>query len=333
MDTISSFTHKTKKVLKLIEAISIPKYQRYTDQEHVNEIFEYNQNYYEEHSKFNILGSISLGILSDSDKYEIIDGCHRIQAYKLLAEKYGDFSVGVDIYERDTEEELMDIHYRMNLCKPVPILTKNAYQTCILNSVQKLFKDKWKSFISTANKPIKANINIDALYKALVVSNIIEKCNITEGQQLMDYIIELNTYFKSLPQHVLVSKAEKGGFEIKSDEFIIGSFRQFEWIDFIIIHIVEKIEYRKMTFKSINSKEKVPKKIRIQLWKDNFENNTNGICYVCEEKITINDFEAGHIKSKFHGGTNELDNLKVICSTCNKDCGIFDLDEYKKNFK
>ena len=51
------------------------------------------------------------------------------------------------------------------------------------------------------------------------------------------------------------------------------------------------------------------------------EPSLDGVCAVCDQEVTVHDFEAGHVVSDNHGGAPELHNLRVICPPCNKSCG------------
>jgi hypothetical protein len=38
----------------------------------------------------------------------------------------------------------------------------------------------------------------------------------------------------------------------------------------------------------------------------------------------------GHVISRANGGDNTVDNLRVVCSECNTNCGTMNLDEYRQ---
>ena len=77
----------------------------------------------------------------------------------------------------------------------------------------------------------------------------------------------------------------------------------------------------------------IPKAVKDRLWDITFgEEAGQGRCNVCDAIINSKSFEAGHIISVFHGGTTTLDNLKCICSTCNKSMSVRNLDEFKKTY-
>ena len=57
-----------------------------------------------------------------------------------------------------------------------------------------------------------------------------------------------------------------------------------------------------------------------------------GLCYCCNEEIDSKNFETGHIISVKNGGETVLENLKPICSCCNKSMGIQNLEEFKNKY-
>ena len=83
---------------------------------------------------------------------------------------------------------------------------------------------------------------------------------------------------------------------------------------------------------SIKSKHiKIKKPLRKKVWSTYNNNNLEGKCYVCDRNTDYDTFECGHIISVFYGGKTEFNNLKPICSTCNKDMSINNLEEYKQS--
>ncbi len=72
-----------------------------------------------------------------------------------------------------------------------------------------------------------------------------------------------------------------------------------------------------------NKRKTVPKPTRVIAW-----NNTFGIsigqapCFCCRLiLITQSNFEAGHVISNKNGGSVLAENIRPICSTCNKAMG------------
>ena len=80
-----------------------------------------------------------------------------------------------------------------------------------------------------------------------------------------------------------------------------------------------------------NKKKTIPKGVRDDSW-NHWIGKDKGShkCLVCNLKdISQNDFECGHIVAESKGGSTTVNNLKPICSKCNKSMGAMNLDEYK----
>ena len=71
------------------------------------------------------------------------------------------------------------------------------------------------------------------------------------------------------------------------------------------------------------AKAKIPKALREQVWRNWVGEKYDAKCLVtwCTNKITVFDFEVGHNIPESKGGTLHADNLRPICSRCNKSMG------------
>ena len=85
--------------------------------------------------------------------------------------------------------------------------------------------------------------------------------------------------------------------------------------------------------KSKPKREHIPKSVKDTIW-DNIFGKEAGIgkCYCCSCEINSKKFDCGHIISVANGGTNVIDNLKPICSTCNKSMGTKNMEEFRKEY-
>ena len=93
--------------------------------------------------------------------------------------------------------------------------------------------------------------------------------------------------------------------------------------------------YQHLKPKSHSGKHRksVPKALKDRLWDTTYGPEAGqGECYVCGMIINSKRFEAGHIKAVYHGGSTTLDNLKCICSTCNKSMGTQNLEDFRKTY-
>jgi hypothetical protein len=71
----------------------------------------------------------------------------------------------------------------------------------------------------------------------------------------------------------------------------------------------------------------IPKQLRGQVWRNYFA-TIDHLCPLCDNLISIDDFECGHIVSVKNGGGNNPSNLMPLCGKCNKSMSSMNLDEY-----
>jgi 5-methylcytosine-specific restriction endonuclease McrA len=80
-------------------------------------------------------------------------------------------------------------------------------------------------------------------------------------------------------------------------------------------------------------KKSIPKALREQVWINFFGKKFQHKCYVnwCKNKITVFDFECGHNIPESKGGSTTLENLRPLCSRCNKSMGNhYSIDEWQE---
>jgi 5-methylcytosine-specific restriction endonuclease McrA len=94
-----------------------------------------------------------------------------------------------------------------------------------------------------------------------------------------------------------------------------------------------QIEHLVMDFRVL-----INKALRRKVWSSYIGNLTlengevlfNGKCYCCKELVSYDDFECGHVEPVTRGGKTELENLRPICRSCNRDMGTMNLEEFVK---
>ena len=82
-------------------------------------------------------------------------------------------------------------------------------------------------------------------------------------------------------------------------------------------------------------KKAIPKALRNIVWINNCGEVFRFKCHVswCKNVMTPFDFETGHNIPESKGGTTTVDNLRPICSQCNKSIGNrYTIDEFSNTF-
>ena len=96
----------------------------------------------------------------------------------------------------------------------------------------------------------------------------------------------------------------------------------------------EDVPVAKPPATEVRKKQKIPSKVRTDIWATYIGAHIAEHKCICCKKVTIKqtDFEVGHVLSEAHGGTPEINNLRPICSVCNKSMGSRNMIEYVKQY-
>lgn len=81
-------------------------------------------------------------------------------------------------------------------------------------------------------------------------------------------------------------------------------------------------------------KTPIPKRLKTDVW-DFYVGEEKGtaLCMCCShEKIKASHFECGHVISEFNGGTICIENLRPICSQCNRSVGKKNMNEFMEKY-
>jgi len=107
-------------------------------------------------------------------------------------------------------------------------------------------------------------------------------------------------------------------------DYLPASFNEVKVVTQTITEVVEK--------KAVVRKA-IPKSLKSKLWKQYFGNNLIGKCYCCGAELEgLASWEAGHILAAANGGPDTIENLRPVCSTCNKSMGATHMDIFKEKF-
>lgn len=307
-------------------------FQRPIDKDHLQVFTDNELKFYEKYGRYS--SSINLiKIAKLKDKYFILDGQHRLEFYR---NREGVDKIPIIILNIETHEEYVDYFKNINSNKPV-VLYDEDLDFIILNKFAKFLNDKFPKYIKTSKKPNYTNFNLDSMKKYFKDRNIIRKLNIDNVDILIEATIKLNNYYKKNHNNLSIgrniAKTIKYAKKVNNkNTWYNGMFRNFEWIEFICIHLIDNKEFKEITHIISNKRVNINKKMRQLVWEKVHPKLLHGKCDVCEDEISVYNFESGHIQSVCKGGKTLLNNLIPICSDCNKSMGIIDLNEYKEQY-
>ena len=317
----------------------IPEIQRIRSDESVKNIYEFQNNYYKSNNYYLILGTITVVSFRPSGIEYLIDGQHRISAFKMLQKDYPERKIvlAVDyLYVENTDINLAtqiidELYYLVNKCTLNKVTILGICRYKIIEGLKKFFITEFSDYVKTSANPRKPHINLDKMCDYIVNNNVIDKLNIRNSTELINKIIELNRYYsKLLPEqfvkfgvkdsHSLYSKMNK-----YSNRLYLGFYNKFEWIERIVESIIHKKEYQQLNHISYDYRPKITVDLRKKVW-DN--KNLEGICFCCKELLEYDSFECGHVIPVSLGGLTNKENLKPICRKCNQDMRNMNMMDY-----
>jgi 5-methylcytosine-specific restriction endonuclease McrA len=83
----------------------------------------------------------------------------------------------------------------------------------------------------------------------------------------------------------------------------------------------------------MSRRKNIPKPVKNQLWRKHFGDKLKGSCYCCKIELdALEGWEAGHIQAAARGGSDKVENLRPICSTCNKSMGTDNMDDFMARY-
>jgi 5-methylcytosine-specific restriction endonuclease McrA len=81
--------------------------------------------------------------------------------------------------------------------------------------------------------------------------------------------------------------------------------------------------------KNKTRKDTISKTIRNKIWTTYIGTDRGiGTCFCCGDEISVFKYECGHVISEFNGGHVSIENLRPICSLCNKSMGKTNMTEF-----
>jgi hypothetical protein len=333
--------HKDKEAAKVImittselktihQLIKMPLIQTSLNGDKVEEMKKKFSDINPYHHHFLACCNITLAhlIVGEKEDYYLVDGQHRVEmALELYDTNNDNKSFIVSIINVKSKDEMNSLFKSINadsakcVINDYPIFAQQLFE-----EIKELLQTKY-TFIP--NKALEKNrlYNITEFIDILIKKNILTSDNCKENYNYLvnkekvffnkyDYMARMHKNKSIYKDQEIKSIENKSCMFMKNNNFI-------EWLIDTTLEPSHDYYIRKS----------IPKKLQQQVWEKEFNANSNGSCpiYKCEnilDKKVSNSWQCGHIMSVANGGTNDLDNLRTICTDCNKKMSSMNWDDY-----
>ena len=285
------------------------------------------------------------GNCNDNYQTEFIKSLTKdLENYPLIIKEYIIEYCNIFINETTIIDDKTDIKiitaYFAKLLIPIFYIFSNEYDKSLnniieLNNITKKYDIEFTKFV---------NYNI---YYIKIIENIINKKSV----DCFKIIGILENYNEIIDKHIIpkvlkdikeiVKPIDVKPIDVKLIEVkpIDVKLIEVKPIDVKLIEVkpIEVLIHNEetKTIKKKTVKAKIPSAVRKIVWNTYIgKDNVKGKCLCCNaEEITGTNFECGHVKSEKNGGEVTIDNLRPICSSCNKSMSSNDMDEFMSRYK
>ena len=195
------------------------------------------------------------------------------------------------------------------------------------------YLEKYSSFLPKRSSPITRVYTINEFVDLLIKNNIKNICNDIElftfiRKKEKEFFNKIGYLEKLHEKKDKFKKAEILCIENKSCMFMKNN-NFIEWLtNPLIIKLIHDFKERLS----------ISKELQKQIWEKEYGANTSGKCviYGCDNILNTNvsnSWQCGHIISHNNGGSTTLDNLRPLCTPCNRTMSDTNWNEYETQLK
>lgn len=303
-----------------------PDFQRIIDPLKVQEIVDWQKNYYKEKKEFCYTGTIIF--VDYNNYYVLIDGQHRFSSLEQLHKENVYPEVDFQIWTVDTEDDMREIYNLHNKNTPLPDLnfetTSKSLIEIICNYYRNKFPKVWKQENGKRiNRPF---LSFNKFQEACAFLS--REMNWITLEDFTYHIDEYNSILskrsiKSFPNvtTTMYEKAKQWGLYIGLYNYESDKPYFYKWV----LNIIEIFagSQKASEYKNNKSSVSIPKTLRNSVWNKYIGDNVaKAYCICCNDKlISMQEFQCGHIIAEVENGPLTMENLRPICSCCNKSMG------------
>ena len=326
-------TFKTISTLMNENKLLTPPFQTDIDNDKIKEMI---QSYLDNPEYLMFKNKIVIGVVNNN--LYVIDGQHRLAITKKLYENH-DITNDYLIFcyymvKNDNEMKALFKEVNRDSIKHHNYISLDEFKETIYSATKEYMR-QYIQYFSESKSKLNKRYSLSEFMDKLVESKYLDKLppwNIDEiikdietSNKAFSKLIDYHEYYVENSSNFYKDEIES----IKNNK--IFSLKNNNFIDYLVNKDVVPDHHFKLQRKTISPK------LRIQVWRKEYNDNDKGECpfYNCTTIISNskNGFECGHIISHANGGETSIDNLKPICSNCNRKMGSEDWIPFQKKIK
>jgi hypothetical protein len=331
-----------KHVSDVLKTVKIPDFQRESDMIHIENIYNGISSQLKNNREPKLTGCL-ITVSTEAETY-LLDGNHRLKAFKRLLEEGHDLKIYVQELKA-SREEAEELFNQTNTCLPVAEMPQGIKRSSV-NEVTAYFYKKYGS-TPAKREPLFRDTPSSVVNRPRISRSKFE----TAVGQILELGFSPEEFIRKLDEHI----AELNGksllyFKHSSNDTykklqdmldiadIFGCrlgmyFTQNYFKDLsTLMGVPEQKDINDVPL--VRTKSKIPQALRISVW-NRYCGQTARVasCFFCNTEIKIESFHCAHDTADALGGDINIDNLYPCCATCNLSMGMKSFEEFQKKFK
>ena len=272
-------------------------------------------------------------VVGDKEDYYLVDGQHRINMVLDLFEQNenNNMSFLLSIITIKQKKDIIDLMNLINrdsskyIYHDYPI-----FDQILFEELKELYIDKYpflpkrasvNTKIYTINEFINIFIefNIKKIFKTDDINELYKNIKKKEKDffNIIGYLEKLHEHKDNFKKSEIICIENKSCMFMKNNNF-------FVWLSDPSVEPYH--DYKKRI--------SIPKELQEKIWQNEFEAHTSGKCpiFSCQNilsKNISNSWQCGHIISHNNGGSTTINNLRPLCTPCNRSMSDTDWDDYE----
>lgn len=302
-----------------------PDCQRILNQHRVDELYNNIKIITNDFEKqYNPVGCVTISETLDDSKIHIIDGQHRLSTFnRIFLESKMDISFFCQWIKVEDKAENEKLFKHINDSLPLSILPEGVKRLPI-SQVVKFMRDKYPSFFSNTKGKRRPLINSDCVEEHLAKVLILLKKDSISTEEFMYLLGKHNNVLKDKNRHYFTTYGRDVDKFYKkcvdSGGLFVGLITDYSWI-YDMFNIQKPKEEEEKDEISLNN----------NAYRNVIYERDEHKCKVCKKATTREEFHMGHIISKYNGGSDQSDNICLLCPSCNMSIGKKNIPDFCKS--
>jgi hypothetical protein len=329
-----------KKISDISGVLCTPDFQRTSDMEHVNEIYQSIKDQLDNDLEPKLTGCLVTVVAEDTNSTYLLDGNHRLKAYIKILDDGHDLNVYVQQLTVKDALEAEILFNQTNNSLPVADMPKGVMRSHV-NSVAKYFYDKYREQTGKKGKPLFSDTPTGTSNRPRISRSKFEK----SIGYILDKGISKDDIIRTIESNILLlDDRSVMSFKQKSNDTVTKLTNMLSVADSFNCRLgmILNDDYNELhTMFNINAqkgihriKDHITKPLKMAVWNKYCGQRTrSSLCPFCKIEIKIEDFHCAHNTADADGGSTDVDNLYPCCAMCNLSMGKKNFDQYLKNFR